>query len=95
MPTTYAPMRELPNLSECTFSDFQRNLSSGWGLGLNERRPLMPLQLAKCITDIGAEVRVRANTAALQDRSQRVEELLKIIAEREVAKAQAKGVSPR
>ncbi len=55
----------------------------------------MPLQLAKWITDIGAEVRVRANTAALQDRSQRVEELLKIIAEREVAKAQAKGVSPR
>ena len=56
---------------------------------------MMPPQLAKWITDIGAEVRVRTNVAELQARSRRIEDLLKIIAEREVATAQAKGINPR
>jgi hypothetical protein len=55
----------------------------------------MRTELEKWITDIGAEVRLRANIAALQARSQRIDDLLKIIAEREVAKSREKRVSPR
>lgn len=45
----------------------------------------MRTELEKWITDIGAEVRLRANVAALQARTRRIDDLLKIIAEREVA----------
>lgn len=55
----------------------------------------MPTELAKWITDIGAEVRLRANIAALDARTQRIDALLKIIAEREIAADSAKGLSPR
>jgi hypothetical protein len=58
---------------------------AGVGLRPNERRLMMRPQLAKWITDIGAEVRVRTNVAALQARSQRIQDLLKVIAEREAA----------
>ena len=56
---------------------------------------MIPNDLAKWITEIGAEVRLRTNNKDLQARSQRIEDLLKIIAEREVTTAQAKGVSQR
>ena len=52
-------------------------------------------ELKKWITDIGAEVRVRAQIAALDARSKRIDDLLKIIAEREIAAAQAKSISSR
>jgi hypothetical protein len=55
----------------------------------------MRTELEKWITDLGAEVRLRANIAALQARSQRIDDLLKIIAEREVATAQIRGINPR
>ena len=55
----------------------------------------MRTELEKWITDLGAEVRLRANIAALQARSQRIDDLLKIIAEREIAANGAKGLSPR
>ena len=55
----------------------------------------MRTELEKWITDIGAEVRLRANITALDARTQRIDELLKIIAEREVATVRANGVSPR
>jgi hypothetical protein len=46
---------------------------------------MMPPEIAKWITDIGAEVRVRTNVAALEARSHRIQDLLKAIAEREAA----------
>jgi hypothetical protein len=46
---------------------------------------MMSPEIAKWITDIGAEVRVRTNVATLQARSQRIQDLLKAIAEREAA----------
>jgi hypothetical protein len=55
----------------------------------------MPTELAKWITDIGAEVRLRAQIAALDARARRIDAILKAIAEREIATAKAKGVSPR
>jgi hypothetical protein len=45
----------------------------------------MRAELDKWITDIGAEVRFRANSAALNGHSRRIDDLLKLIAEREVA----------
>jgi hypothetical protein len=56
---------------------------------------MMPPRLAQWMTDIGAEMRVRANIAALAARTRRIDDLLKIIAEREVAKSKEKRVSPR
>ena len=55
----------------------------------------MRTELAKWITDIGAEVRVRAQIAALDARTRRIDDLLRMIAEREVATSKAKGVTPR
>ena len=55
----------------------------------------MRAELEKWITDIGAEVRHRAQIAALDPQTQHIDELLKIIAEREIAADSAKGLSPR
>ena len=55
----------------------------------------MPTELAKWVTDIGAEMRLRAQIAALDSRPHRIDELLKMIAEREIAMSGAKSVSPR
>jgi hypothetical protein len=55
----------------------------------------MPTELAKWITDIGSEVRLRANIAALDARTQRIDALLKMIAEREITTDRAKSLSPR
>ena len=55
----------------------------------------MPTEIAKWVTDIGAEMRLRVQIAALNARTQHIDELLKMIAEREVALNKAKGVSPR
>jgi hypothetical protein len=45
----------------------------------------MPAELAKWVTDIGAEMRLRAQLAALDARARHIDELLKVIAERETA----------
>ena len=55
----------------------------------------MPTELAKWVTDIGAEMRLRAQIADLAARSRRIDDLLKIIADREIAARREKGVSPR
>ena len=55
----------------------------------------MHTELAKWITEIGAEVRVRTQVLALDAHTQRIDDLLRIIAEREVATAKAKVVTPR
>ena len=55
----------------------------------------MRTELEKWITDIGAEVRLRAQIASLDARTQRINDLLKIIAERETAASGAKRVIQR
>jgi Asp-tRNA(Asn)/Glu-tRNA(Gln) amidotransferase B subunit len=55
----------------------------------------MRADLEKWITDIGAEVRLRAQIASLDARTQRIDDLLKIIAEREISASAAKRVSTR
>jgi hypothetical protein len=55
----------------------------------------MRAELEKWITDIGAEVRHRAQIAALDPQTQHIDELLKMIAEREIALNKAKAISPR
>jgi hypothetical protein len=60
-----------------------------------ERASLMRAELEKWITDIGAEVRLRAQIASLDARTQRIDDLLKIIAEREISASAAKRVSTR
>ena len=55
----------------------------------------MPTEIAKWVTDIGAEMRLRVQIAALDTSAQHIDELLKIIAEREIALNKAKGISPR
>ena len=52
----------------------------------------MPTELAKWVTDIGAEMRLRAQLA--DARTQHIDRLLKIIAEREIALGKTKDVSP-
>ena len=54
----------------------------------------MRTELEKWITDIGAEVRLRANNVALNGHSRRIDDLLKLIAEREVATAPLRGPPP-
>jgi proteasome assembly chaperone (PAC2) family protein len=55
----------------------------------------MPTELTKWVTDIGAEMRLRVDMAALDARTRRIDDLLKIIAEREAAAAHATSTSPR
>ena len=55
----------------------------------------MPAELAKWVTDIGAEMRLRAQIAALDARTRHIDELLRLIAEREIALSKSKDVSPR
>jgi hypothetical protein len=55
----------------------------------------MPTELAKWVTDIGAEVRLRVQIATLDARTRRIDDLLKIIAEREIAAGTQKGISQR
>jgi hypothetical protein len=45
----------------------------------------MPTELAKWVTDIGAEMRLRVDIASLNEHTRRIDDLLRIITEREAA----------
>jgi hypothetical protein len=55
----------------------------------------MPTKFAKWVTDLGAEVRDRAQIGSFDAHNQRIDDLLRIITEREVAAAKPRVAHPR
>jgi hypothetical protein len=55
----------------------------------------MPIELEKWMSEIGAEVKLRANTAPLSARTRHIDDLLRMIAERELALGTKAGDKPR